>query len=182
MAVQKQDDQHEHTFSSYVRIRDVVLKTYLGWWTIGGSGERGSGISVLPARHDDDDDDFFFDSLVPYLLYPSNSDNWLVTNEITKVWHIYCSGCWWWWGSWIHNNLSLFFGRCPWCNGYCHRKWTQRHKFKSWMRLIWTCVAVSISYDDNHYTTGTSQKILISYCEFKIPTTISILNSRYVRL
>ena len=30
MAVQKQDGQHEHTFSSYVRIRDVVLKTYLG--------------------------------------------------------------------------------------------------------------------------------------------------------
>ena len=30
MAVQKQDDQPEHTFSSYVRIRDVVLKTYLG--------------------------------------------------------------------------------------------------------------------------------------------------------
>ena len=28
--MQKQDDQHEHTFSSYVRIRDVVLKTYLG--------------------------------------------------------------------------------------------------------------------------------------------------------
>ena len=49
------DDQHEHTFSSYVRIRDVVLKTYLGWWTIGRSGERGSGISVRPARHDDDD-------------------------------------------------------------------------------------------------------------------------------
>ena len=56
MAVQKQDDQHEHTFSSYVRIWDVVLKTYLGRWTIGRSGERGSGISVLPARHDDDDD------------------------------------------------------------------------------------------------------------------------------
>ena len=58
MAVQKQDEQHEHTFSSYVRIRDVVLKTYLGRWTIGKSGERGSGISVLPARDDDDDDDF----------------------------------------------------------------------------------------------------------------------------
>ena len=57
MAVQKQDDQHEHTFSSYVRIRDVVLKTYLGRWTIGRSGERGSRISVLPARNDDDDDD-----------------------------------------------------------------------------------------------------------------------------
>ena len=56
MAVQKQDDQHEHTFSSYVRIRDVVLKTCLGRWTIGRSGERESGISVLPARHDDDDD------------------------------------------------------------------------------------------------------------------------------
>ena len=55
MAVQKQDDQHEHTFSSYVRIRDAVLKTYLGRWTIGRSGERGSGISVLPARYDDDD-------------------------------------------------------------------------------------------------------------------------------
>ena len=36
MAVQKQDDQHEHTFSSYVRIQDVVLKTYLGRWTIWG--------------------------------------------------------------------------------------------------------------------------------------------------
>ena len=54
MAVQKQDDQHEHTFSSCVRIRDAVLRTYLGRWTIGRSGERGSGISVLPARHDDD--------------------------------------------------------------------------------------------------------------------------------
>ena len=56
MAAQKQDDQHERTFSSYVRIRDVVLKTYLGRWTIGRSGERGSGISVLPAWYDDDDD------------------------------------------------------------------------------------------------------------------------------
>ena len=60
MAVQKQDDQHEHTFSSYVRIRDAILKTYLGRWTIGRSGERGSGISVLPARDDDDDDDLWF--------------------------------------------------------------------------------------------------------------------------
>ena len=53
-AAQKQDDQHERTFSSYVRIQVVVLKTYLGRWTIGRSGERGSGISVLPARYDDD--------------------------------------------------------------------------------------------------------------------------------
>ena len=44
----------ERTFSSYVRIQDVVLKTYLGRWTIGRSGERGSRISVLPARYDDE--------------------------------------------------------------------------------------------------------------------------------
>ena len=56
MAVQKQDDQHEHTFSNYVRIQDVVQKTCLRRLTTGKSGERGSGISVLPARHDDDDD------------------------------------------------------------------------------------------------------------------------------
>ena len=60
MAAQNQDDQHERTFSSYVRIRDVVLKTYLGRWTIGRSCERGSGISVLPARYDDDDDKLFY--------------------------------------------------------------------------------------------------------------------------
>ena len=30
MAAQKQDDQLERTFSSYVRIQAVVLKTYLG--------------------------------------------------------------------------------------------------------------------------------------------------------
>ena len=56
MAVQKQDDQHEHTFRNYVRIQDVVQKTCLRRWTIGKSGERGSGISVLPAWHDDDDE------------------------------------------------------------------------------------------------------------------------------
>ena len=41
IAVQKQDNQHEHTFSNYVRIQDVVLKTSLRRWTIGKSGERG---------------------------------------------------------------------------------------------------------------------------------------------
>ena len=40
------------TYSSYVRIRDVALKTSQWWWTIGRSGERGPGISVLAARHD----------------------------------------------------------------------------------------------------------------------------------
>ena len=54
---QKQDDQHEHTYNSYVRIRDVALKTWQRGWTIERSGERGSEISVPAARHDDDDDD-----------------------------------------------------------------------------------------------------------------------------
>ena len=63
-AAQKQDDQHERTFSSYVRIQVVVLKTYLGRWTIGRSGERGSGISVLPARYDDDDEGRLLANLV----------------------------------------------------------------------------------------------------------------------
>ena len=40
MAKQKQDDQLEHTYSSYVRIRDVTLKTYQKRWMIGRSGER----------------------------------------------------------------------------------------------------------------------------------------------
>ena len=62
-----QDDQHEHTFSSYVRIRDAVLKTCLERWTIGRSGERGSGISVLPARYDDDDDVNSF--ILPLILW-----------------------------------------------------------------------------------------------------------------
>ena len=55
MARQKQDDQLEHTFSSYVSIRDVALKTYQRRWTIGRGGERGSGISVPAAWHDDDE-------------------------------------------------------------------------------------------------------------------------------
>ena len=57
MAEQKHDDQLEHTYSSYVRIRDVALKTCQRRWTIGRSGERGSGISVPAAWYDDDDDD-----------------------------------------------------------------------------------------------------------------------------
>ena len=35
---------------------NVDLRTSQKRWTIGRSGERGSGISVLVARHDDDDD------------------------------------------------------------------------------------------------------------------------------
>ena len=56
MAGQKQDDHLEHTYSSYVRIWDVALKTCQRRWTVGRSGERGSGISMPVARHDDNDD------------------------------------------------------------------------------------------------------------------------------
>ena len=56
MAEQKQDDQIR-TYSSYVRIQDVALKTCWRRWTIRRSGEKGSGISLLAARLDDDDDD-----------------------------------------------------------------------------------------------------------------------------
>ena len=41
MDEQRQKDQLEPTYSSSMPIRDVVLRT------IGSSGERGSGISVL---------------------------------------------------------------------------------------------------------------------------------------
>ena len=64
MVKQKQDDQLEYTYSSYVRIWDVALQTCQKRWMIGRSGERGSGISVLAARHDDDDDEDFRQKVV----------------------------------------------------------------------------------------------------------------------
>ena len=73
MAGQKQDDQLEHTFSSYVRIRDVALKTYQWRWTIGRSGERGSGISVPAARHDDDD--IYFETVLNDFVSKSDASS-----------------------------------------------------------------------------------------------------------
>ena len=55
MAQQKQDDQLEPTYSWSVRIRDIALRTNQNRRTIGRSGDRGSGISMLAARHEDDD-------------------------------------------------------------------------------------------------------------------------------
>ena len=55
MTEQRQDDQLEPTYSSFVPIRDVALRTRRKHWTIGKGGKRGSGLSVLIARHDDDD-------------------------------------------------------------------------------------------------------------------------------
>ena len=83
MAEQKPDDLHEHTFSNYVRIRDVALKTCRRRWTIGKSGERGSGISVQPARHDDDDDDDISMLLIwwKWINYLNVTDCWLFWRE-----------------------------------------------------------------------------------------------------
>ena len=63
-AKQRQDDQLEHTYSSYVRIRDVALKSCQRRWIIGRSGNRGLGISVLAARHDDDDDIIYYITMI----------------------------------------------------------------------------------------------------------------------
>ena len=71
MAEQKQDDQLEHTYSSYVRIWGVTRKTCRRRCTIERSGERGSRISVLAAQHDDDDDanrHHPLDIYYPYLI------------------------------------------------------------------------------------------------------------------
>ena len=57
IAEQKQDDQLEHAYSSFVRIRDIALGTCQKRWTIGRSDKRGSGISMLAAQDDDDDDE-----------------------------------------------------------------------------------------------------------------------------
>ena len=91
-AAQKQDDQHERTFSSYVRIQVVVLKTYLGRWTIGRSGERGSGISVLPARYDDDDDSFshqchwFYNCCHTFVIFFQGKHFWIYEGKLIKHW------------------------------------------------------------------------------------------------
>ena len=36
----------------------------------------------------------------------------------------------------IYIYIYIYTYICPWCNGYRRRKWTRRHKFKSWTRLI----------------------------------------------
>ena len=58
MAVQKQGDQLESTYSSSVRIRDLARRTWQKRWTIWRSGERGSVISELVARQDDNESSF----------------------------------------------------------------------------------------------------------------------------
>ena len=56
MNEQRQDVQHEPTYSSSVPIRDVALRICRKQWMIGRCGEIGSGISVLIVRQDDDNE------------------------------------------------------------------------------------------------------------------------------
>ena len=51
----RQDDQSEPIYNRSMPIQNVALKTSRERWTIEKGGEKGSGISVLIARHDDDD-------------------------------------------------------------------------------------------------------------------------------
>ena len=73
---QKQDNQLKHTYSSYVRIWDVALETCQRQWMIGISGERGSGISLLAARHDDDDIYIYTHTAFSINMYTSNEILW----------------------------------------------------------------------------------------------------------
>ena len=84
MAVQKQDDQLELTYSNYVRTQDVSLKTCRRRWMIGRSGERGSGISVLVARHDDDNDEMTKTDLFQTIQF-SMSINFCLTQLNVKT-------------------------------------------------------------------------------------------------
>ena len=109
MANQKQDDQLEHTYSSYVMIWDVTLKTWQRRWMIGRWGERGSGISVLVARHDDDDEALFNLANRTRLLILPAVPEWSspidkaysghlfligrYQKKVSGVWHC----CIWWW-------------------------------------------------------------------------------------
>ena len=81
MAKQKLDDQLEHTYSSSLRIRVVALKTWQRRWTIGRSGERGSGISVLTAQHDDVDDEI----IRPYMPFLTTTTNQIIFPNICKA-------------------------------------------------------------------------------------------------
>ena len=54
MDEQRQDDQLEPTYNSFVPTQDVALKTYWKRWTIGKGGGRVSGRSMMVARRDDD--------------------------------------------------------------------------------------------------------------------------------
>ena len=111
MTEQKQDDQLQHTYSNYKKIRDVALKTCHRRWTIGRSGERGSGISLLAARHDDDDNQMI--NVQPRIslgewkacdfeIIPARRPNIALTNTKYEKFQ----SCWFWRSSWLQKKKS----------------------------------------------------------------------------
>ena len=74
MAGQKQNDQLEHTYSSYVRIRDVALRTCQRRGTIGRSSKRGSGISMPAERH------------TVFKYETKKSTTWLIVELLVVTW------------------------------------------------------------------------------------------------
>ena len=62
---------------------DVALKTCQRRWTIGRSGERGSGISVSVARHDDDDDDISFSFFFISTIKLSSNALFFISSNLT---------------------------------------------------------------------------------------------------
>ena len=91
MAEQRQDDQYEHTFSNYVRIRNEVQKTCPRRWTIRKSGERRSGMSVLPARHDYyyDDDIYIYIYIYIYIRQKKNFKSKYNVSRFFLILYIY---------------------------------------------------------------------------------------------
>ena len=160
MAEQKVDCQLEHTYSSSVRIRDVALRTCQRRWTIGWSGERGSGISVLATWHDDDI--YIFGSYIYIFTNPSaragydtrsicfkrsltglNSEfSFSLTSCLTKAQEPSLS-------YYLPIAIGRIIGFIPF------PKELVLCEMQSVSSRIWTRVAVSISYDDSHHTTGT---------------------------
>ena len=57
MDEQSLNNQLESIYNNSVPIQDVALKTSRERWTIEPGGMRGSGRSLLAARHNDDNDD-----------------------------------------------------------------------------------------------------------------------------
>ena len=102
-------DLLEFIYNNSVLIQDVAWKTSWEWWTIETRSERGSGKSVLAARHDDDDDDDICYKIQshPMLIFSANKLSIMmivsITIRIKKKIYIYQR-----FQSWELMNLLIF--------------------------------------------------------------------------
>ena len=102
MDEQRQDNQLEPTYNSSVPIWDVNLRACWKQWTIEKGGRRGSGISVLMARHDDDDDNQ--ETIILILVWISRVMLGIL------LWEQIQSKVIQEWSSWLVGWLVLFYG------------------------------------------------------------------------